>query len=96
MHTSYAISPNDRKYSAPLYRLHAAFMKLAYAFVGADAISMTAARYTPVTAATFDEAAILLSTVNDAGMLRYLSARPEVKVVLTDEDHYAVTACATR
>jgi hypothetical protein len=96
VHTSYAISPNDRKYSASLYRLHAAVMKLAYAFVGADAISMTAARYTPVTAATFDEAAILLSTVNDAGMLRYLSARPEVKVVLTDEDHYAVTACADR
>ncbi len=96
VHTSYAISPNDRKYGAPLYRLHAAFMKLAYAFVGADAFSMNAARYTPVTAATFGEAAILLSTVNDAGLLRHLSALPEVKAILTDEDHYAVTACADR
>ncbi len=96
VHTSYAVSPNDRKLGAPLYWLHAAFMKLAYAFAGADAVSMNAARYTPVTAATFDEAAVLLSTVNDAGLLRHLSTLPAVKVVLTDDDHYAVTACADR
>ncbi|XAH25007.1 glycerophosphodiester phosphodiesterase [Xylophilus sp. GW821-FHT01B05] len=93
IHTSYAVSPNDQKYSAPLYQLNAALMKLAYAFSGADAISMDVSRYTPVTAASFGGAAVLLSTVNDADALQHLSAIPEVKVILSDDDHYAISAC---
>lgn len=93
IYTSYMVSPNDQKYSAPVYRLNAAIMKLAYAFGGLGAISMNDYRYTPVTAATFGKAAVLLSTVNDAAALQHWSAIPEVKVILSDDDHYALTAC---
>jgi len=96
IYTSYAMSPNDKKYSAPVSLLNAAIFKLAYALGGAGAISMNASRYTPVTAATFGEVAVLLSTVNDAGALRHLSAIPQVKVILSDDDHYAITACTER
>lgn len=71
-------------------------MKLAYAFAGAGAISMNATRYTPVTAATFGQVAVLLSTVNDPQALKLLSAIAEVKVILSDDDHYAITACTDR
>jgi hypothetical protein len=96
IHTSYALSPNDQKYGAPVYHLNAALMKLAFAFAGAGAISMNASRYTPVTAATFGKVAVLLSTVNDTGALQQLSAVPEVKVILSDDDHYRITACTGR
>lgn len=91
--SSLTVSPNDRKYGAPVYRLHAAITKLAYVYAGATAISMDVARYTPVTAAAFRGAPVLLSTVNDADALRRLSAMPEVKVILSDDDHYALGAC---
>ena len=96
IHTSFAISPNDQKYSVPVYKLHAAITKLAYVFAGAGAISMSASRYTPVTAATFGKVAVLLSTVNDTGALQHLSEMPEVKVILSDDDHYKITACTGR
>lgn len=96
IHTSYAVSPNSEQYSAPVYKLHTAVMKLAYTFGEVSAISMDASRYTPVTAATFGKAAVLLSTVNDTGALQRLSAIPEVKVILSDDDHYAMTACTGR
>ena len=96
VHTSYAVSPNDRRYAAPVYRLHAAVTKLGYALAGASAISMDISRYTPVAAATFDKAAVLLSTVNDPGTLLRLSGVPEVKVILSDHDHFELSACAGR
>jgi len=96
IHTSLAVSPNDQRRSAPAHKLTAAVTKLAYAFAGASAISMNASRYTPVAAAAFGEAPVLLSTVNDAGALLHLSAIPEVKIILTDGDHYAITACGDR
>ncbi|PIF73788.1 hypothetical protein CLU95_0905 [Variovorax sp. 54] len=94
IYTSYAVSPNDQKYGVLVSELNTAIMKLAYAFSGAGAISMSAARYTPVTAANFGRVAVLLSTVNDASILRHLSTISEVKVILSDDDHYAITACA--
>ena len=96
IYTSYAVSPNDKKYSAPVYKLNAALMKLGYTFARAGAISMNASRYTPVTATTFGEVAVLLSTVNDTRALQLLSAIPEVKVILSDDDHFATTACGSR
>ncbi|MDM0022092.1 glycerophosphodiester phosphodiesterase [Variovorax saccharolyticus] len=96
VYTSLAVSPNDQKYSATVYKLNTALMKLAYAFAGAGAISMNAARYTPVTAATFGQVAVLLSTVNDPKALKLLSGIAEVKVILSDDDQYAITACTDR
>lgn len=95
IHTSYAISPGDRRRNPPLYELHVAIMKLTYVSVGADAISMNAARYTPGTSTTFDRTPILLSTINDAILLRHLSAIPKMKVILSDEDHYAISSCSS-
>ena len=94
VYTSLTVSPNDRKYSRPLYRLQAAVTKLGYALVGSGAISMDVARYTPTTAATFGKAAVLLSTVNDRRVLANLSEIPQVKVILTDGDDYKISACA--
>jgi hypothetical protein len=82
VYTSLTMRVDDRKYSSPIYRLNVAIMKLAYAYVGSGAISMGHHRYTPATAAAFRKAPILLSTVAD------------IKVVLTDGDHYALDACA--
>lgn len=93
VHTSYALSPNERKHSAPLHALHLSIMKLGYAWVGSGAISMTADRYTPGTAAAFGQVPVLLSTVNDATTSKRLSAIPAVKVILSDRDDYAVSAC---
>lgn len=94
--SSYAVSPNDRKYSGPVYWLHSAITKLAYAFSGASGISMDASRYTPVTASAFGEVPVLLSTVNDPDALLRLSAIPEVKVILSDDNHFAISACSAR
>lgn len=97
VYTSYLVSPNDQKYSALVYRLNAAVMKLGYALGGLGAISMNDYRYTPVTAATFGpEVAVLLSTVNDKAALQRWSAIPNVKVILSDDDHYALSACKAK
>ena len=93
VYTSYLISPNDQKYSAMVYRLNTSLMKLGYALGGLGAISMNDYRYTPTTAAAFGNVAVLLSTVNDAQALKRWSAHPEVKVILSDEDHFALDAC---
>lgn len=92
--TSLSVSPNDQKYSAPVVGLHIAAIKLAYAFSGAGAISMTASRYTPGIALGFRGAPVLLSTVNDPVLLRHFAADPSVKVILSDDDHYSLASCA--
>lgn len=93
IYTSYLVSPNDQKYSALVYQLNTRLMKLGYALGGLGAISMNDYRYTPTTAATFGKVAVLLSTVNDAGALKNWAAYPTVKVILSDEDHFALDAC---
>ena len=93
IYTSYLISPNDQKYSAVVYQLNTRLMKLGYALGGLGAISMNDYRYTPTTAATFGKVAVLLSTVNDAEALKNWAAYPTVKVILSDEDHFALDAC---
>ena len=80
--TSLAVSPNEQKYGAAVSELHADIAKLLFAFSGAGAVSMSAFRYTPVTASAFGSVTVLLSTVNDNGALQYLSAIHEVKVIL--------------
>ena len=93
IYTSYLISHNDQKYSAVVYQLNTRLMKLGYALGGLGAISMNDYRYTPTTAATFGKVAVLLSTVNDARALKSWAAYPTVKVILSDEDHFALDAC---
>jgi hypothetical protein len=93
IYTSYLISPNDQNYSAVVYELNTRLMKLGYALGGLGAISMNDYRYTPTTAATFGKVAVLLSTVNDAQALKRWTAYPQVKVILSDEDHFMLNAC---
>lgn len=93
VYTSYLISPNDQKYSALVFKLNARLMKLGYALGGLGALSTNDFRYSETVAATFAPAPFLLSTVNNAQALQQWSARPEVKVILSDDDHFALSAC---
>lgn len=93
VYTSYMVSPNERRYGRFTLRFIAAIDRLGYAMIGGGAISMDASRYTQAVASEFAQAPILLSTVNDKSELRRLSSNVSVKVILTDEQHFAIHAC---
>lgn len=94
IYTSLAVHLDERKYGKLAYLLNVAAMKLAYVYVGSGAVSMGHSRYTPTTAAAFEGAPVLLSTVNDPEALQRLSTDTNVKVLLSDDDHYYIDACA--
>lgn len=93
IYTSYLISPNAKDYGPVIFALNSRLMKLGYALGHLGALSTNDFRYTPAVADSFTGAPFLLSTVNDAAALQQLATMPAVKVILSDDDHFALNNC---
>lgn len=94
IHTSFLVSPNEKKYRESVYLANLYIMKLAYTLGPFGALSMNDSRYSVRTAAFFgDQVPVLLSTVNARPALIELVQNPRVRIVLSDEPHYDISAC---
>lgn len=95
IHTSFMISPNDKKYSPLVFRANLYAMKWAYTLGPFSAFSMSDRRFTPATRqALGDQVPVLLSIVVDRREFDDLAKSPQVKVILTDNLFYDVDTCA--